>query len=380
MAYVTPASVNVITKTSPHTSLSLTNHVSPPPINTSATSATLGSADSAQSLLRDMHNESEGDRSGSKRGVFQWRSSRGSVSREGRSNRYVKMGILMDSPTKVITPTLQWPSESVDKSGDGVVCEGMDGEYEVLRLEGDLQASPPISVKSEALHESGGEGPTSSPDSGYGNTPDNPGPGAREGEHLAGVRTASMGLGPARQRSGAINGSKRSREDTQDSACACSMATSPRSEPALSSTTSTASYGSRNRLSSSPMSHNVMMEEGPPSHGATVVHSIGMDTCLSQDSGQDSGGLVSASLSSAGVMDRQLQQRTLNHLHPSSRCSTLPSPSRPPGLSPSALTQSSGTTCVQSKRLRGRTSSSKHWSKSTGLFGQCVYYAIRMLL
>lgn len=137
--------------------------------------------------------------------------SRGSVSGSVNSKHYAKMGLVMDSLPKQTTPL----RISVDVSGSVVY----EGGYEVVGLEGDVQASPPISMQSESLG-SGGEGPASSPDSGYGNTPDNP-------DHLAKVRTSSLGHG--RGRSGAINGCERVREGTQDSAC--SMEPSPMEDP-----------------------------------------------------------------------------------------------------------------------------------------------------
>ncbi len=265
---VLPGTTPPMAKAGPHSSLTLTNHA---PLTFMASS----SHDSAQSLLRGVSESEKG--SGSKRGVFQWRS-RGSGSQSGRSSdsihgkHYAKMGIVMDSPametkTGQVMDTETTPSHCVRVTSESIACG--DDDYEVVRLEAG-KASPPISVKSESLG-SQQEGPTSSPDSGYGNTPDNPGGcgGSRAGgsgntpdnpggsgntpDNPVGYgnSTGSFGNTPdnsggygntpdnpgghghtpdcadhlarssqgQRSRSGAINGSERLREDTQDSAC-----------------------------------------------------------------------------------------------------------------------------------------------------------------
>lgn len=346
---ITPPTSAVITKTSPHTSLSLVNHASQTLTHSgsgdgSARSATL---DSAQSLLRDMRNESGSDKGGgSKKGVFQWKrnregrqgssretrtSSSSSEVGEARSNsthygkHYARMGLLMDSPTKETTPTPTWTrvaSNSVDVLSRGVTS---DSVFEVVRLggENDMQASPPISVKSESLQGGGirgEEGPTSSPDSGYGNTPDNPGgagvgSGPGEEERLSGTRAAS--IGPARARSGAINENKRS--DTQDSA-----------------------YGTE------------------PSRGTTPTTSLLMPLVDEVDSGHVSTSLLS---SDSREMERQFQQGLFSHTHHHS-VSSPPSTLSPPIINPQPPRLQH--TSPQSKRRRVRTASSKHLSKSTG--------------
>lgn len=334
-------------KTSPHTSLSLVNHSTLPRAssgNVRARSAELPHSDSAQSLLRDVQTESENERSGGRRGVF-GRRSRGSGSKEGagrevrisggsevrdpRSKHYAKMGLVMGSPTKQVMS--HWPrptSSSVDIS-KGVANEDVAGE--VLRKGSggsDIQSSPPISVKNESLPDSfpgEREVPTSSPDSGYGNTPDNPGgPPAGVGAGQGEEPTGSLLLGPPRARSGAINQNQRS--DTQDSA-----------------------YGTE------------------PSRGTTPTTSLLLPAAdgLSHDSGR-----VSTSLSSdSREMERQLQQGLMTRTH----SQAMSPPSSLPATS--TTSPSSGTrqpirtqTSPHTRRRRFRTTSSnRSLSKSTGM-------------
>ena len=335
-----PYGTPVQTKAEPHAALSLvTNHATP---NAGVPQA---NADSAQSLLRDVHNESESGRgSGSKKGVFQWRSRSSGGSRTSGSSsgslhgkHYAKMGLVMDSPTKQ-TPPPQWPrveSESVDISGGAL---GDDGGFEVVHLEGeDVQASPPITVNSDPLVGQG-EGPTSSPDSGYGNTPDNPG---GEEDHLA--RSLATG---GRARSGAINDSGRLRDDSQDGVFR--MDPSPGSRPGSHLTTS---HTHHDRLSPMP---GVSPGAGP-AHG-TPPTSLQL---ASMGSLQDSA-LVSVSSSSTGDSKEMERDRLSNHIQASSQAS-------------SRQTRTANT-YHGSRRFRGRASSSKQnqFSKSTGtLQGHC---------
>lgn len=339
-----PYGTPVQTKADPQTSLSLvSNHATP----SAGTPQVL--ADSAQSLLRDVHNESESEKgSVSKRGVFQWRSwssggSRTSGSSSGSlyGKHYAKMGLVMDSPTKQTPPT-HWPrvaSDSVDISG-GML--GDDGGFEVVHMEGeDVQASPPITVNSDALVAQG-EGPTSSPDSGYGNTPDNPG---GEDDHLTkGVGTLPPG---GRARSGAINDSSRLREDSQDGVFR--MDPSPSIRPGSHLTTS---HTHHNRASPIPgVSPGVNSAHGTP---PTSLQLAGTNN---RGSLQDSA-LVSASSSSTGDSKEMERSRLSSHTHTSSMSS-----SRQPRTA----------NTYHGRRFRVRTSSSKqtNFSKSTGKFPLC---------
>lgn len=331
-----PCGTPVQTKADAHTALSLvTNHTTP-----SAPGTPQENADSAQSLLRDVHNESEKG-SGSKRSVFQWRSrssggSRASGSSSGsvHGKHYAKMGLVMDSPTKQssLSRSPRVTSDSMDILG-GV--SGEDGEYEVVQLEGEgggVQASPPITVNSEPMANQG-EGPTSSPDSGYGNTPDNPG---GEEDHL--TRVGPSSLVPGRARSGAISDDKRLREDTQD--CVFGM------DPSLGS-----DHTHHNRTSPTPCVSPVP-GVGPANN--TTPTSLQLASMDSRGSLQDSA-LVSASSSSTGDSKEVERERPFD-----TSLQSLPRQTSPQSSSRKANTYH--------KRLRVRTSSSKHQqlSKSTG--------------
>lgn len=334
----------VIPKAGPHTSLTVTNHATP----TDATATPQENANSAQSLLRDVQNESEYESrgNGSKRGVFQWRSrgsagSKGSLSSSGslHGKHYAKMGLVMDSPTKQATLCPRGvASESVDISGGEA---GEDGDFEVVRLEGDIRSSPPISVKSEST-ETQREPPTSSPDSGYGNTPDNPG-----GEdHL--TKVGAHPLGPGRARSGAINNSKRLLEETQETGM-FGMDPSPGNNPA---------NHTHNRMSPT---HSVSPVPGAvPSLRTTPTnsHLASVDGGSSQDSV-----LVSASLSSAGdsrEVEGDIQQQVATQVPVSCGSQSFP-------RHQSVISQPSRSASTYLKKRRGRTSSSKQLSKSTGV-------------
>ena len=379
-----PSTNALLTKTSPHASLSLVNHTSQTLSFSGSTGASANSAEltrtgSAQLLLRDVRNESEGEKGGgAKRSLF--RRGRGSSGREGKvrtseslsdvrevrssyGKQYAKMGLLMDSPTKETTPPWthvtsgnmeimsrsntcsEITSRGSERSTYSERGTGSEGDFEVVQFtaEADIQSSPPITVRCEPQPSNligQDEVPTSSPDSGYGNTPDNPtGQGVEPGEEVD--------IGPTRARSGAINENKRS--DTQDSA-----------------------YGTG------------------PSRGTTPTTSM-LVTTADQDSGrgtsQDSG-RVSASLSSdSRELEKQFQQKFANH-HQSMSSMSSP-PSTPSTLSPPTSTFSPPNSTSapqfntttnrspyyslqgQSKRRRIRTGSSKHLTKSTGTEHMC---------
>ena len=354
------------TKSAAQASLSFTNHVPaifPPPTSTSAShsATTLTHVDSAQSLLRDVQSESEGERgSGFRKWKLRISGKEGRTLNNGsthqgsevrtsssshRGKHYAKMGLLMDSPTKQTPPTITgtappWgrvPSDSVDMlSGGGVVSEVVGGAYEVVQ--GQVQASPPISVKSESLQGSVGDGevPTSSPDSGYGNTPDNPtggpggvvgGLGGGEDEQVLGSGVRPLpSLGPTRGRSGAINESKRS--DTQDSAYSTEPSPGTGGEP-------------------------------PDRTTPTLGMAMTKDGSVSQDSGR-----VSTSLSSASgsrELERQFQGAGGKLLSKSHTMDPLPS-----SLSPSSSSRPQQQSSPQPRRHRIRSTSNKRLSKSTG--------------
>ncbi len=340
----------VLAKTAPHTSLSITlaNHTpntSPNKTSTMAT-ATQGNvnADSAQTLLKDVRNESDSERQ-SRKGKFQWKS-RGSVSKDSNSSssssshrkQYAKMGLLMDSPTKHAMPSAQWPRVTSDSMQVGMVSEDVGGGFEVVRLEGegDVQASPPISVKSESVGSAADqEGPASSPDSGYGNTPDNP------GDHLAG-----------RTRSGAIMESKRAREDTQDSACG--MEPSPRN--------SASPHPHLHHSASLPPTATLSTAGGPhrTTPTAAQLRSVGESTAGERERG---GERVLASLmpTTTGAVTERHQLPQDNHVTPSSLyASTLPHSSSP-----------------NTRRRRFRTSLHKQqFSRSSGKTSNSLFTAI----
>lgn len=150
-----------------------------------------------------------------KRGVFQRKSKMGRGGGEGsisNSKHYAKMGLVMDSPTK---GTPQWPQ--MMPTHKAVSVGGVDTRRSVS-VQADevggvaLQPSPPICVKLELVENNRrnvteerdemeeGEAVMSSPDSGYGNTPDQP----LGSEHLGRVQPIPMP--PGRTRSGAIRG------------------------------------------------------------------------------------------------------------------------------------------------------------------------------
>lgn len=304
-----------------------------------------------------MKNESESERgSGLKRGVFQ-RRSRGGAAKDGKPSgsthkkHYAKMGLVFESPTKETTPphALRVVSESVDV---GV-------EYEVVRVEGggDVEASPPISVKSESVG-SGGEGPTSSPDSGYGNTPDNPG-----GEdNLAGGRTSSNVLrpGPGR-RPGASNETKRVREGTQDSAYGMDPSSEYGNEPGSYPTTSPRHLAGQYA--------GLEVGEGPP-HRTTPTTVSGNLSVTNSNSKE-----ILERQEMIGQMQSSSRLPSVSSLPPHSSLPHTSFPhamsvpvlsSLPRGMPPphSSLPHSAS---PPSKRRRGRTTSNKQFSKSTGL-------------
>lgn len=290
----------MIAKTLPHTSI--TSHTP------SVTATPLGnSASSAKSLLRDVHTESEAER-GSKKSVFaRNKSLRGTTKEPGQSRHYAKMGLLMESPTK--HPPAARGASGVSSSRGVVNEDVVGGDYEVVTLEGEeVQASPPISVQSGECLETGhradvstgvGEGHTSSPDSGYGNTPDNPGGEAPLIRH----NHLTRDIGGTQQ------------------------------EPVPMDKT-----GLRTSLSvpsSLASSHDSILNR----HSSSSMYAEDQDS-----------GLVSLSLAgNSRELEQQLHERTQNHVHP---------PHPPPGsASPSA------------KRRRGRTTSGRRFTKSSGMGG-----------
>ena len=344
-----PGHLNVSPKTGVHASLPLGNHTpslssSPVPSTSTFATAAPSTADpipehagSAHSLLKGVQDESQvGKEGGSKRGSVFQRRSKGS--RKEGNKQYLKRGLLMDSPTKEQATFIpRVVSSSMDVSSSSTHSDGIGENYEVVGMEsegGGVQASPPISVKSESLG-SGGDGPTSSPDSGYGNTPDNPGPGGGEG-HLTEVQQSSL----PRARSGAIDESSL-RADTQDSMYSMVVSSSLKNGvgPNLTPQQTTRSrqiYATQVPISSSSF--------GPPNTRTTA------NTRVSQDSS------LPSNLSSVGSpkeLDNELEQRSYSHMHPP----------QPPTVPPSLPTSSNS----QVKRKRFRTTSSKHhFSKSSG--------------
>lgn len=303
---------------------------------------TQGSADSAQTYLRDVRDESEGEDKQARKKL--WRS-RGSLSKDSKlttngsssssshSKQYAKMGLLMDSPNQHATPSPQWPQVASDSIQ--VMSEEVGG-FQVVRLEkeGDVQASPPISVKSESLGSLGEqEGPASSPDSGYGNTPDNPG----GEEHLAG-----------RARSGAVMGSQRGREDTQDSACGM-METSPRNSvnphPHLHHSTSLP-----------PVPRTARTGQGGIPHRTTS--SAGTLRTVGQSSAENRG-QVRASLIPTATGDSMLNR----HQQPLDSYT----PSYPPSQRHSStLPLASSPTTVRRHRFRTTSTKQQYFTKSSG--------------
>jgi len=241
-------------------------------------------------------------------------------------------------------------SDSGDALPEGVVSEGMDGDYEVLRME--AESSPPISVKNEPLQENAGEELTSSPDSGYGNTPDNPGPGTGE-EHLRKIGSTPAGM--ARLHSDAVNGGVRVREDTQDSAC--SLAISPQAESAPQLATLGSNADQNRLLSPSPVSSEAAQNLLPM---AAHLSGNGRGHSRTYQDGEPAGD------SKEG--DGVLRERVLNHVHPPSQSVTHPATANATMVVPPSTLVSS-TSAAGSRRLRGRTSLSKgkHFSKSVGM-------------
>ena len=155
-------------------------------------------ADSAQSLLRDVCEADIAEKEGPIRrgGPFQ-RKSR--TSEGSQSKQYAKMGLVMDSPTK-----------------SSCHPQTLSNHVTVCAVKGDagggnaLQASPPMHVQDEPVQnntvhvreEEEGDGVLSSPDSGYGNTSDQP----VASEHL--LKVQPLHLPVCRPRSGAIRGSQ----------------------------------------------------------------------------------------------------------------------------------------------------------------------------
>lgn len=348
--------VALIAKADSQTSLSLTNHTHTPP-----TDAIRPHSDSsAQALLRDVqHNSLLSERAAApKRGVFQLKS-RGSGSAGGGAHskmsssvhgkHYAKMGLVMDSPTKQATPTSsRISSQSVDIMGGGVACEG----FEVVQLESgggggedSAQASPPISVKNEPL-KTEGEGPTSSPDSGYGNTPDTP----AGDDHLN--RATPSTLEGGRARSGAINGSKRLREDTQEGI----FGMDPPSTPSYSST----------HLGSN-LTHYVPVVKGTEILNRTTPISSSME-----GGGGEGSVLVSTSTSSASG------SREMEHDYQS--LPAQPFSEQPHSVSVDSKLHSRSHS-VHNKKWRNRTISGKlHLSKSTEVLRPSKSFSAHNLL
>ena len=264
----------------------------------------------------------------------------GRTSGSVHGKHYAKMGLVMDSPTKQATPTTgRISSQSVDIGG-GVASE----DFEVVQLESgggggedSAQASPPISVKNEPL-KAEGEGPTSSPDSGYGNTPDNP-----VGDNHLSRTTPSM-LEGGRARSGAINGSKRLREDTQEGVFGMDPPSTPSFHPST-------PLGSQDR--------NLPTHYYVPVKGAELLNrTIPISSSMEGGGREGSGVLASASLSSASG-SREMEQNYQS-------LPAQPFSEQPHTVSVDSKLHSRSHS-LHNKKWRNRTTSGKlHFSKSTG--------------
>ena len=283
-----------IAKTSPHAGLTLTNHAS----SNMPTSTSMENSDSAQSLLRDVHNESEMERNGrSKRKNRSIGPLGGGAGKDVKlihrtnSKHYARMGLIIDSPTKenrdIFSQGPRITSKDVSVSG-GVTSDGVGGNFEVLAVDsegGCVQSSPPISMKSESLGGSGGDGdePASSPDSGYGNTPDNPG---KDDHHIV-LQTSSI---TARTRARAIIG-----DSTQYSAYSIDSSPNINGHPFSKLTSASSVPNSLVAQVNSKIEHSSTLTTAPNSLKRVEG---------SMDQHQDSG-MVSASLSSAGDLEKR---------------------------------------------------------------------------